>query len=338
MKPRTLPLAAAILCTACCGPIPDVRDLTNLDAFPPVLTGIHVIDETHLRLEFDEDCEFITPPGIVPSMETSAITCDGNSLVIEFASPQQPGTQYYIDGSVGDARGNSTDLILHFYGFNPCVPDVLIYEFTTQGSTTHPDLVELYVRTPGNCAGMCLYEGTERNWEEMFVIPPIEVETGDFILVHFKPQGIPGEVDETSQTDVSEGCDAHPDAYDLWLPGGSGLSGNNGTITLYASPHGSLVDAVLYSNRTSASDESYRGFGSLDVMERADELQEAGGWVAAGELIAPEDAINPDDSTSTRSICRAADPEDSNCSGDWHIVPTGGYSFGEINTDEVYEP
>ncbi len=338
MKIQHALMAVVILCTACCGPIPDLRDLTELDAYPPVLQGIHVLEARRLRLEFDESCEFIDDPYLTPELEISAITADGNSLIIDFVSSQQPGVRYYIDGSVCDQRGNSTDFILHFYGFNPRIPDMLINEFTTQGSGNHPDLVELYAAGKGNCAGMCLYEGTETNWDEMFVLPSIELETGDFILVHFKPEGIPEEVDETGATDISGGLDASPEAFDLWLPGGSGLSGNNGTLTLYSSPHGEPVDGVLYSNRTSASDETYRGFGSLKVMQRADELYELGEWTAQGELVAPEDAIDPEDSTSTRSICRAGEPVDTNSASDWHIVPTSGYTFGAINNDEVYVP
>jgi hypothetical protein len=155
--------------------------------------------------------------------------------------------------------------------------------------------------------------------------------------VHFKPRGVPGEVDETGSTDVSGGLDASPDAYDFWVTGGTGLSGNNGVLTLYTSPNGTLADGLLYSNRTSESDDTYLGFGSKKVMERALELAAQQGWDAGGPRIRPEDGINPEDSTSTRSMCRNTQGDDTNTKDDWHIVPTRGSTFGEENSDEVYE-
>ena len=105
---------------------------------------------------------------------------------------------------------------------------------------------------------------------------------------------------------------------------------------MYEKPEGKLLDCVLYSNRTSSSDQKYRGFGSNRLMLCADELAAEGGWIAALEQIAPEDAVNPDDSTATRSICRSSSSNDTNSKIDWHITPTRGATFGEVNTDEVF--
>ena len=99
-----------------------------------------------------------------------------------------------------------------------------------------------------------------------------------------------------------------------------------------------MLDGVLYSNRTSQSDEAYRGFGSAETLTRAEELVSAGGWTHAGARVSPEDAVNPDGSTGTRSICRQPRAADTNSSEDWHIVPTRKASFGAENSDEVYTP
>ena len=61
-------------------------------------------------------------------------------------------------------------------------------------------------------------------------------------------------------------------------------------------------------------------------------------WVHAGDHIAPEDAIDPDPSTATRSISRSSTSIDTDGRIDWHITPTSGATFGEVNTDEVYVP
>ena len=120
------------------------------------------------------------------------------------------------------------------------------------------------------------------------------------------------------------------------MQGGSGLSGNNGAVTLYTNPYGDLMDAVLYTNRTSESDESYRGFGSAKFMLQADEIAEAGGWKAEGDEPAPEDCVPSSDSTATRSICRSSKSADTDTKVDWHTVPTSKFSFGKENSNEIY--
>ncbi|MBN2050785.1 MAG: hypothetical protein JW760_10100 [Spirochaetales bacterium] len=338
MKKHLISPVILVLASLSCGPLPDLRDLTDLDAYPPVLLTLEVTGEQQLRIAFDEACTFIEPPVIVPGLETVDLVYDDTGVVITFSAAQEPGKQYTLDGSVRDERGNSTDFIVHFYGYNPDVPLMVINEFTPRGSSTHPDLVELRALTAGNTAGMCFYEGTSLDWDHRYVLPPLEVKENSFILLHIKPQGISEEIDETLETDTSGGYDCHPEAFDLWVTGGTGLSGNNGVLSLYASPYGDLKDGVLYSNRTSSSDTTYRGFGMLKVLQRAEELHRLAGWTAAGELIAPEDAVNPEGSTATRSICRRSTSEDTNTAADWHIVPTGGYTFGEENNDQVYTP
>ena len=261
-------------------------------------------------------------------------------MTLSCSGSQQAGTKYVIEAAVSDSTGNSMSFLVPFYGFNAELPDLLINEFTTQGSTTHPDMVELLITGAGNTAGLYIVEGTTDYPEEGIILPSCITEGGDYILIHFKPQGIPEEINEDGELlDASGGYDVSPEARDFWVPGGTGLSGNNGVIAVYSAPGGRLLDAVLYSNRTSGSDENYAGFGSLRMLDKTIQLKEEGGWIGTGEegALRPEDAINPDDSTATRSICRASEPVDTGTSADWHIVPTSSSTFGTLNTDEVYE-
>ena len=108
-------------------------------------------------------------------------------------------------------------------------------------------------------------------------------------------------------------------------------------ISIYERPGGNILDGVLYSNRTSGSDERYRGFGTKDVLLWAAELTADGGWIPEWESVRPEDGINPDGSTGTRSICRF-EGADTDTRQDWYIVPTLQASFGARNSEEVYVP
>jgi hypothetical protein len=224
------------------------------------------------------------------------------------------------------------------HGLNDRTPELVITELTTQGSGNHPDLVELLAVTDGNLAGMAVLEGSRSVALDKIVLPSVEVTAGDYILVHFRPEGTEEEVNEIGSPDESGGKDSTTTAYDFWVEGGDGLSGNNGAVTVYTSVTGALLDAIIYSNRTSSSDQRYRGFGSKRVVAMVDEIVRDGGWWVNGDLAHPEDAVDPEDSTSTRSICRASDATDTNRASDWHITPTSGATFGSVNTDQVYVP
>ena len=181
-------------------------------------------------------------------------------------------------------------------------------------------MVELYAKTAGNIAGITLFGGTKSSFTDKFVLPSHKVKAGDYILIHFKPQSF----------------ESHKADLDFIIENGAGLSGNNGAITIYSNPYGELLDAVIYTNRTSESDENYRGFGSTKFMLQAEEIYEAGGWQISGDEITPEDCVPSGDSTATRSICRSGISEDTDTNRDWHTVPTSKYSFGKFNSDEVY--
>ncbi|RKX78953.1 MAG: hypothetical protein DRP87_04910 [Spirochaetes bacterium] len=337
-----LPVNAVIMVSlvACaCIPIPDHRKLAAHDLKPPTLLGVEPVEPEKVVLRFDEPVAVVEGTILlIPETALKEVVRSEDTLVLEFFDAQTPGAEYQLEAAVQDDSGNSMNFITRFYGFNPNVPDVLINELTTRGSSTHPDLVELFVCSEGNMAGVCLYEGTPGDWDHRFMFPSLHVKKGDYILVHFKPQGIEEEKNETGNKMESGGLDASPHAYDFWVKGGSGISGNNGVISLYSNPAGTILDGVLYSNRTSESDENYRGFGRASTLFRAEELVYAGGWKIAGEEVAPEDAVNPDGSTATRSICRDSNSTDTDSAEDWHIVPTGSYTFGELNSNEVYEP
>jgi hypothetical protein len=339
-----------------CTPLPQFPFAAEADLAPPRILELGFRGSTRLSVGFDEPCEVVkdsllrgdTLLGIdvdVTDNARPAAAPDGvavppvpvHELLFTFSIPPDPGHEHTVEAQVVDPAGNHLRFVARFYGLNELVPAMIINEFTTQGSGSHPDLVEIRVLTDGNLAGCCLYEGVPGNWDEKLVFPDLSVRTGDFIVVHFKPQGLPDEVNETIRTDESGGYDTSPEAWDFWVPDGTGLSGNNGVITLCENPIGGVIDGVLYSNRTSDSDDQYRGFGSTTVVERADYLVAQGAWTASG-LVRPEDAVDPEDSTATRSIARGTDGADTNHRDDWHITPTRGLTPGSENADAVYVP
>ncbi|MFW5744261.1 MAG: hypothetical protein ACOC2D_13380 [Spirochaetota bacterium] len=324
-----------------CAPLPPIPFVTDADLAAPVVTDLRLVSPVELEVAFDEAVSVVSEPlGSASVGKVTLRTAETPAPAVGFlfeAAPS-PAAEHHVEAQVADVAGNHLRFVARFHGLNPMVPAMIINELTTQGSGNHPDLVEIRVLTDGNLAGACLYEGVPENWDQRYIFPSVDVVAGDYLVVHFKPEGIPEEIDEVDSRDASGGLDATPDGWDFWVPDGSGLSGNNGTIVLTENPLGGYIDAVLYSNRTSASDENYRGFGRRDVMERADALAAAGAWNFSGEAIAPEDAVDPDPSTGTRSMARGSDGADTNSRSDWHITPMRGLTPGTENTDEVYEP
>ncbi len=322
-----------------CAPVEIKDEETPENILPPKITGFTVPESSRIEFHFSKQ---LVPSAslfeITPDLGITSLESRENTLIICLSDEQSPGLEYFIKGRVKDYTGNTLSFSTKFYGFNPRVPGILINEFTTNGSTDHPDMVELFIKESGNMAGVVFYAGCGCDNDLEYLFPPFEVLSGEYMVIHTKPQGIEDEIDETGAADVSGGIDSSAEARDFWVKGGSGLSGNNGALTVFSSPGGTLLDAVIYSNRTSSSDEKYRGFGSTAMLHKADCISEKNSWIFTGELIAPEDCVNPEKSTATRSLSRNSSSTDVNSNADWHNVPTGGYTFGKINSDDVYVP
>jgi hypothetical protein len=347
MKFSLSALLSLVTALSACTPIETSLRWDDYDVEPPRISSLSMVDERTLVAEFNEPVELLDDSVVmVPDVPLVEAAGEGSRLIVRLGSEIQPGEALTFEAAVADGRRNITWFAGEVIGLNQNPPTILINEFTTQGSGSNPDMVELLVLRPGSLAGLVLLEGVPGNYDAVFHFPAIEVETGDFILVHMRPEGITEEVDELNAIDQSGGLNASDLARDFWLPGGEGLSGNNGVISVGRTIDGPILDGVLYSNRTSDSDEDYRGFGSRTVLERAEALTHAGEWTAMGGHIAPEDAVNPEPSTGTRSVnrrvSRAAEASavlseiDGNSRSDWHIVPTRGASFGAENSEEVY--
>lgn len=237
-----------------------------------------------------------------------------SELTVKFARNLKAGSKETIEGRIVDLVGNSLSFVCGIWGLNENLPDLLINEFTTKGSTNNPDRVELIVLKGGNLAGITLYDGLSENFDSQTILPTYIVNEGDFVVIEF-----------------SEGLrEAHP--IEFWAKE-VGLGANNGVISLYDSPNGEIIDAVLYTNRSSSQ---YSGFGTKKVEERAFLLEESGHWLMGP--IAVESGINSTNSTATRSMCRFNNKADTNSKADWYIVPTGKASFGFQNVTDIYNP
>ncbi|MCL1817448.1 MAG: hypothetical protein FWG35_00865 [Spirochaetaceae bacterium] len=333
-------LAGAIPAVSCVGDTWESLVTFDADTLrPPRLEKVSEEGGAVLEARFDK-AAWVEPAflAVYPDLEISAVE-DGSSLVrLTLAAPGQPGKRYTLELTVRDERGNTSSYLYHFYGYNPRVPAMLINEvIVNTPSTTIYNLVEIFLLSGGNMAGVTLFQGTKSYPDISFTFPQREVQKGEYILVHFNTAGAAGEIDETgaSKTEAS-GKGASPTAWDFWLPGSGNLSRDNNVISLYTNPDGALIDALVYTSRKYEPGARYNGFGTGRMQDKVLEVVAEGGWVIQGEEPFPDDGFDPTGATSTRSICRDSKSTNTKSAADWHIVPSGQRTPGAVNSDAVY--
>lgn len=255
---------------------------------------------------------------------------------LQFSVQPEPGEEWVLKVQAADVQGNSAQFLVAVYGINPRLPRVRINELNIQGSSTRPDFIELLVQSDGNLAGLVVALGKPADGEPFFTFPSVEVRAGDFVLLHAKPQGITQEKDERRNKRESGGLLSSPSAWDFWWRGGKGLSGTNGLVVLLDNPRGDARDAVVYTNRTSASDDRYDGWGSQAMKLRAEWVRALGIWPTVEEgKIVPEDGVPSGEVTATRTLNRR---NTGTGKGAWFTGATGTSTPGAANTTQVHSP
>lgn len=326
-----IPLLLVILsaCTGCEAEIGTLHNLlTGKDRQPPILLSVEAISSTEIVCRFNEpvDCDDAFPWSVSHGQEIQYMA-DGAETIIQCGQPIPKGDTVTIEGKVRDAAGNTTWFSTSCWGYNGNVPLMLINEFTTKGSETNPDRTELLVLSDGDIAGATLSDGPEDLWNSKVILPSRQVSKGDFIVIWWK--GTPKEsvaVGENGSRIYSYPADGEP-----------GLPGNNGILVLTASPapQAKILDAVVYTNRTTTT---FNGFGSRELLQKVMRIVESGYWKSSTQTLDADCGIDSTYSTATRSICRTPDGQDTDSKDDWHVVPTRGATFGSENTKEKYLP
>lgn len=316
---------------------PEEETPQNQDQHPPVLISWGYNSQGIYCFEFDEPLEVqqdswqIEPAG---SLELSVTDCQ---LELHWQDPPEPAREYQLSLTVEDSAGNSNWFILPFWTRNPQGAELLLNEANPKGSGNNPDTLEFLCTKTGSLRNMTFYLGTPRENKGFFRFPDLNVTEGDFILLHCKPQGIPEEVNETTDQGESGGLLASETAWDFWVSEDLSVPGTNGVLSLYSLPlDGVLQDCLIYTNRSDNTSEENLGWTSV-VWNQIITLPE-GAWQGLSDGLLPSEAVWGDHSTGTRSLCRSSTSEDSNQPSDWHTVPTSGSTFGGANSDECHSP
>lgn len=276
--------------------------LTLGDSKPPVLLEVSSESDKTVRLVFNEKVRPFSD-----SFDFCNAIEDGNTLLITLPSSLLPGVSAEIAGRVSDSVGNTAQVKVLVWGYNPKLPKAMINEVTTKGSENSPDRTEILFLEDGNTAGMTIYAGTPEDNDGSFTFPSVNVCKGDFATVIWTGNGKDTELNFHAVS--------------------SGLTSNNGTIVLTSSPAqgADILDAFLYSSFESSQ---FEGWGTKTAFQRAKWVIFNGSWTG--------DAVNSTSSTATRSMSRIASKEDSNTCADWYTTVTGGATFGSANISAPY--
>lgn len=307
------------------------------DLSAPSVIAERMDEQGLLELEFDEDVELDEESLRASGGATPEVLIDkGRILSLDTKPGTVAGKAYALAMSAEDKAGNTTSMVIPYYGDNPRLSRVLINELACKSSSTIRDAIELQVLSDGNLAGLTVYIGNPDDNDGFVTFADIEVKSGDFIVVHCKAEGLAGEVDESSDWSASAGKNALPGVLDIWMPGAPGLGDTSGVVLVCDKPLGSVMDAVFYSDKKTESGKEYESFGTKKLLERVRYLHERKAWFGAGNKIAVEDAASSVGLTSTRTLCRL-NLTDNSDRRDWAVVASSRASLGKVNSNELYQ-
>jgi hypothetical protein len=321
-----------------CGVISPLNDTnsSSIDAESPELLAYHWKTQSTILLEYSEEVKIDFENSFCQGAEISGLAEYSEKHELNLMHDLAIGEEVLVHLDAWDRAGNSSWAQFPLYIPNPQPAQLRFNELTVNGSSSRPDLLEFLVLEEGYIGGFSLYEGMPEEHESIFIFPNCWVDKNEFILVHLYPEGSASEIQETESLDSSDGIDAMEDVRDFWCHGWNGVSASNGLLTLSQSPYDQAISALPYSNRYGADRERYQGFGTKKVGQWMEALSLLSIWQYSEDQIYPEDCIQSDNSSSTRSLFFAG--EDSKSKDSWFTSATRGSSFGRENDNPIYIP
>ena len=202
-----------------CTQEPGVQEVVNVlgsaDASSPTLVAVVSTSSSQIRLEFNEPVKVYGN-----SFEPLTARADGKFVYVDLNTSLRPGTKSDVCGRVKDYSGNTSGFTIQVWGYNPDLPQVLINEFTTKGTTRSPDRTELRMLSSGNISGMTLYNGVPSDFDAFVVFEDIDVRAGDMLVVwwteEISVQEIPGDLNNWQEWGSHSGYFDSYEFYHRW--------------------------------------------------------------------------------------------------------------------------
>lgn len=283
------------------------------DRIPPKVISYDLVSSGEFRLVYDESVALID---MELNGEKFGNMIEGTIFMITFPEPLKRGESAVLSVTAEDLAGNTARASFALTGPNDNIPITLINEVSIKGTSASPDRIELLILEDGNTAGMTVKDGSREHYDHEWILPELDVISGDIILIYWDAD-ITGNAVEKRDENFTYSFSAGSDTT---------LSGTNGAIAVYTSPSGKILDGLIYTTGTS---ELCNGYGNTKTEEAAFMLIKEGEWTS--------EPISSLDVTSSRVIARYPGGIDSNSADDFFITAARKSTFGEPNQFIPYE-
>lgn len=314
------------------------------DFTPPKLVSLNVLDGKTLSVKFSkkitpkiveigeilkESTESVLLQTFDKKVSSSFNNSSDDTISVKLDDKTESGKKYGLRGTVADNSGNTLSFASMFVGYNENLPKMIISEVRTKMSKLKVEYIEFYVQQGGNLGGMCLYnsyDGEEKRYE----FPPIDVEKGEFIVLHMrtKEAGAIDELDSNTQTSTATDSSA---ARDLWVNDTVARIGETDVILLEERKNGKVMDALFLSDGKNNSwpKEAHSVAAARAVND--------GAWTGGSGI---SSAVSTLGTTVTRTVGRQGDLQTASVgsSNDWFVTVSSSASPGEINSSSKYVP
>lgn len=282
-----------------------IDTLKDKDRTVAKVLSYELVDNRYLHIKFDSKIELIE---FIFNKERFDRFSAGDDITIQLPYELSFGEEAIVSITVKKESGNKTRASFSLQGHNELLPMMVINEVSTNGTSSSPDRVEIYILSSGNIAGAVLE--TEKESADV-TLPSIDVSQGDIIVIYWNKNK--KETDKERATGFTYYIEGKADKT---------LSSKNGILMLRESKRGEIIDAIIYSDSAGSLTESAKAAAAFIIDE--------GHWSG--------DAINSEYITSSRVMARRPGAIDTDTADDWFITMPRRSTFGEENIFAEYIP
>jgi hypothetical protein len=310
--------------------------LFGVSAVPPVYEGHQVLSGKQINFTFSTDVT-VRHARFQPDIPVEE-TVNGRTISVIFAEERAGGAKITADVLVEDHDGNTLNILVPFRTRNERVPELVINEIRFDYSKPKSEYIELKTKTAGNLGALRLFAVSASVKDPIYEFPPVEVDAGEYILLHLRTLPTDNGVDEleTALNLAASGApnDVPADARDLWVPANKKTVHKTDVIYL-VDQDDTILDGLALCEEAAVWDKNKTLYSKA-----AELLAKQHQWLSKDGIAikspSAEDAVSGKKTTTTRTLCRDETIDDSNTAPDWYICDTSKCSPGKQNSTVRY--
>ena len=323
-----LSLFCYIVCSCSSGlTLHELLGSMNLSSQAPLFLGGKALDETKLNFHFSLPVKIIAF-NVEPDYRVDSII-EGEIIEVNFVEALPKGERLVVDMLVEDSQKNTLNVLIPIRTRNDSMPAFNITEVRTEYAKPKSEFIEIKTKSSGNLGALRLFTALHSMEKPLFEFPPVEVSSGEYIVIHLRSLE-EGLINETGpDCDLSEGSEAS-NARDFWVPSKTEVLRKTDAV-FFMDQDDKIIDAVLL------SEDADQAWAKEQLNSAAELFARQGAWFTEAGIPMPSDALISKNTTVTRSICRDESKGDTNKALDWYITATSGATPGKANSTKRYE-